>query len=383
MSGVFALGRVLRTRLRLHRVAQIFRIRLRVHPSWSVAFILIAAITVTQFAEAYPFWQRIVLGVAASSLFFLAVGAREISLNFLALSKGVRVKRITLFVFGGVSQIAREDTLPVLEVLLAMSGLLCNLIITGIFYGVYSILVSTGSVLITGLILWLAFLYFLLTLFHFIPAFPLDGGKLLRVVLWKMTGDYDRATRIASWVGHWVGLLFIAGGVLLLVFARQWFNGLVLVFFGWALQIGATKSRQRTLLREALRGITAREVMARECPIIRPKLSLGQLVRDYMLVAGHRYFVVARGVRLEGIVSMRHIKKVPKAHRDSTTVGEIMMPAGELRTARAEQSASSLLEQMNEWRIDHMPVLEKGRVIGIVLRDNLVRLLKTRRELKK
>ena len=370
MRGVPNLGRIL-------------RIRLRLHPGWSIAFILITAIVVTQFPEAYPFWQRIVLGIAASFLFFVAVSFREITLNFLALSKGIPVKRVTLFVFGGVSQIAKEETLPVLELLLAMAGLLCNLIIAGIFYGVHSVLVNTGSVLIDGLILWSAFMYFMLALFHFIPGFPLDGGRLLRVLLWKATGDYDRATGIASWAGQGIGLLFIAGGILLLALAHQWFNGLTLVFIGWVLHTAAVQSRRPMILHKALHGIMARDVVARECPVISQQLSLGQLVRGCILVTGQRYFVVADGVKLEGIVTMRNIKPIPKDRWDSTTIGEIMTPAGELRTAQAEQPAASLLEQMNEWQIDHMPVLEQDRVIGIVVLDSLMRLVKARAELEK
>jgi Zn-dependent protease len=365
------------------RLGQILGVRLRLHRSWYLAFVLGIAIMVTQFPEAYPFWQRVVVGLAADLLFFLAVSVREIVLSFLALNRGIPVKRVTLFVIGGVSPITKEDTHPILELLLAAAGLLSNIIIAGIFYLAHSILVNTGSVLIDGLILWLSFMYFMLALFHFIPAFPLDGGRLLRVLLWKMTGDYERATRIASWVGYGIGLLFIAGGILLLVLLRQWFNGLVLVFAGWVLQIAATQSRRQTLLREALQGITARHVISRECPIISPELSLGQLVRDYILVTGQRYFVVAGGAKLEGVVTMRNIKPIPKKRWDSTPVGEIMTPASELKIAQAEQPATSLLEQMDELRIDYMPVLEQDKAIGIVFRDSLRRLVKTRAELGK
>jgi len=336
---------------------------------------------VTQFPEAYPLWQRIVLGIAASLLFLLAVSIREIVLSFLALSRGISVKRVTLFVFGGASRITRGDTLPVLELLLAAAGLLSNLIIAGIFYAVHSVLVNTGNVIIDGLILWLAFMYFMLALFHFIPGFPLDGGRLLRTLLWKATGDYDRATGIACWTGQGIGLLLIAGGILLLILAHQWFNGLVLIFVGWVLHIAAAQSRRQTVLRKALQDIMARDIMAKECPLTSQQLTLGQLVRDCVLVTGQRYFVVADGGKLQGMVTMRNIKRVPKGRWDSTRIGEIMTPASELKTAHAEQSAGNLLEQMEELEIDQMPVLEQDTVIGVVTRDSLIRLDKTRGEL--
>jgi len=356
-------------------------VRLRLHPTWAIAFLLIIAIVVTQFPEAYPFWQRIILGVAASLLFFIAVSIREIILNFLALSRGIPVKRVTLFAFGGVSQITKEGTLPVLELLLAAAGLLTNLIIAGIFYAAHSVLVNTANVMIDGLILWSAYMYFMLTLFHFIPGFPLDGGRFLRILLWKATGDYDRATGIASWAGQGFGLLLIVCGILLLVLTRQWFNGLALIFVGWVLYIAAAQSRRQTALHEALQGIVARDIMAKECPSTTPELSLGQLVRDCILVTGQRYFVVADGGKLQGMVTMRDIKRVPKKRWDSTPIGEIMTPASELKTAHAQQTAASLLEQMDELGISQMPVLEQDEVIGVVARESLIRLDKTRGEL--
>jgi len=362
-------------------VGQILGIRLRLHPTWGIAIPLIIAIVVTQFPEAYPLWQRIFLGLAASLLFLMAVSIREITLSLLALNRGMPVKRVTLFAFGGVPQITEEGTLPVLEMLLAAAGLLTNIIIAGIFYAVHSILVNTANVLIDGLILWLAYMYFMLALFHFIPAFPLDVGKLLRILLWKVTGDYDRATGIASWAGQGFGLLLIVCGFLLLILASQWFNGLALIFVGWVLYIAAAQSRRKTALREALQNIKAQDVMARECPSTTPELSLGQLVRDCILVTGQRYFVVAEGGKLQGMVTMRNIKQVPKKDWNSTQIGEIMTPASELKTAHAHQSAARLLEQMDDLGIDHMPVLEKGVVIGVITRDTLIRLKKTRAEL--
>jgi CBS domain-containing protein len=394
MRTVPHLGRTLGIRLRLYltwaiaflmrivpHLTRMLGVRLRLHPTWAIAFPLITAIVVTQFPEAYPLWQRIILGVAASLLFFIALSIREIILNFLALNRGIPVKRVTLFAFGGLSQIAKEGTLPVLELLLAVAGLLINLIIAGIFYAVHSVLVNTAHVMIDGLILWSAYMYFMLTLFHFIPAFPLDVGRLLRMLLWKATGDYDRATDIASWAGQGFGLLLIVGGILLLVLAGQWFNGLALIFVGWILYLAAARSRRQTALRKALQGIVARDIMAKECPSTTPELSLDQLVRDCILVTGQRYFVVADSGKLQGIVTMRDIKRVPKKRWNSTKISKIMTPASELKTAHAQQSAASLLEQMEELNIDQMPVLEQDEVIGVVARDTLVRLDKTRAEL--
>ena len=225
-------------------LSRILGVHSRLHYTWLVAIILMAAAVTTQFSMFYPLWQRIVLGIVASLLFFVAVTIREFVLSFMATSKGVTVKRVTFFVFGGVSQIAKDTTVPALELLLAIVGMLSNLIIAGIFYVVYIVLAQTGNIIINVLVQWLAFLYFMLALFHFIPGFPLDGGRVLRAFLWKVTGNYEGATRIASWAGWGIGLILAIGGILIMITTQQWFAGVLLAFPGLVLQNAATHSRR-------------------------------------------------------------------------------------------------------------------------------------------
>jgi Zn-dependent protease len=200
---------------------------------------------VTQFSTEYSLWQRAILGVAASMLFFLAITIRELVLSFIATKKGVTVDRITLFVFGGVREIAKEATNPSLELLFAIVGLLSNLIIAGIFTLAYIGLANTGNIIINVLVQWLAFICFMQAGFHFIPGFPLDGGRVLRAILWKTTNDYERMTRITSWAGWGIGVLFTIGGIIILVTTRQWFAGILLAFPGLVLQNAATHSRRQ------------------------------------------------------------------------------------------------------------------------------------------
>ena len=143
----------------------------------------------------------------------------------------------------------------------------------------------------------------------------------------------------------------------------------------------AAHTRHQLALRGALSSITVQDIMAKECSIINPQLSLSHLVHDCVLATGQRYFVIADGARLQGIVTMANIKSIPKEQWDSTRVGEIMTPAGKLKTARPGQTAAGLLEQMDELGINLMPVAENDEVIGIVTRDSLVRFVKTRAEL--
>jgi len=226
-------------------LGRVFGVRLRLHYTWFVAIALMTVAVVTQFSTAYPLWHRIMLGIIASLIFFMVTAIREFVLSFVAMSKGVPVKNVTLFLFGGVHQIEEKATLPAIELLLAMVGMLFNLIIAGVFYVVYFVLSHTGNIVVDVLMQWLAFICFMLALFHFVPGFPLDGGRVLRAVLWKATGNYQRVTRIASWTGWGIGLVFTIGGILVVIFTQQWFVGVLLAFPGLVLQNAATHSRRQ------------------------------------------------------------------------------------------------------------------------------------------
>jgi Zn-dependent protease/CBS domain-containing protein len=360
---------------------RIFGVNLRLHYSWVLAFGLITAIMVTQFPESYPLWQRIALGIFTSLLFLVAVSIRSFIISLIAINRGVPVKRITLFVFGGGANISQESTRPIIELLIAAAGLLSTLLLCGVFYGIYAILFNTGNVVAYVIIQWLAYIFFMLFLFHLIPGFPLDTGMLLRALMWRLNGDYDRSTRITSLFGWTAGLLCIAGGIVLLIIEQQWFNGLTLVGAGWVLQTAANQSRRRAATREALQHVKAKDVMSRECTFVSGQPTVSQLIREEILTSGQRYCLVVDKEKLKGAVTVDDIKRLPKRHRGSH-LDRIMTPASELKVAHPEQSAASLLGQMDEQEIDHMPVIENGKVIGLVSLESLIRLAQIRGELK-
>jgi Zn-dependent protease len=364
----------------LPKMRRIFGISLRLHYTWVLAFAMITAIMVTQFPEALPLWQRVVLGLVTSLLFLVSVSIRSFIISLVAINRGVPVKRITLFVFGGGAEISQESTHPALELLLAATGLLSTLLFCGIFYGIYAILFNTGSVVAYVLIQWMSYIFFMLFLFHLIPAFPLDAGMMLRALFWKISGNYDNSTRITSLIGWAIGWLFIAGGILLLIAELQWFNGLTLVGVGWVLQSAAGQSRRRAILREALQSVKTEDIMSHEYPIINIQSTVSQLIRDHILATGQPYCLIVDGDKLEGIATIENVKRVPKKHR-GYHLDRIMTPASQLKLAYPQQSAASVLGQMDEQWVDHMPVLENDKVVGIVSRESLERLAQTRNEL--
>lgn len=362
-------------------LGKFFGIPIRLHYSWFLIFTLITAALVANFPGAYPLWQRIIFGLATSLLFFLSIIAHELAHSLVAIRNGIPVKGITLFIFGGVAQITKEATRPIVELLISVVGPLSSLIIAGIFSLAYLLMVGIGDVVIAGFFQWLAFINVMLALFNLIPGFPLDGGRIFRAFLWIGTRDYRRATRIATLTGRVIGFLFIFSGILIMVVMGQWFAGLWLAFIGWFLENAAMTSYRQALLREALHGFTARDVMTEDCPFIRRGITLSQLVREHILPTGRRCFLVTEDGSLEGIVTLHNVKSVPQERWDSIWVREVMTPASELKTVRPEQSAVSLLELMDEGDINQVPVVEGGKVIGMVARDGLLHFLRTRAEL--
>ncbi|MFC1874029.1 hypothetical protein ACFLYX_01870 [Chloroflexota bacterium] len=155
------------------------------------------------------------------------------------------VESITLFAFGGLIRTGQENSTPADDVLLAVAGILCNITIASILLVVSIVLVDSANILAQVLFKWLAFLCFMLILLHFVPAFPLDAGRILRAILWKKLGSIQRATRIASWIGWAIGIIFVVGGILLSVFTKELFTGVFLMAVGLILQNAATQSRRK------------------------------------------------------------------------------------------------------------------------------------------
>lgn len=223
----------------------ILRTRSQLHYTWFIAIIVMSIGVTTQFSLVYPLWQRITLGIITSLIFLAIMIFREFALSLLATSRGIRIEHVTLFVFGGVPKMVKETSLPSLELLLAAASMLSNIIIAIILYILYVSLAYSGNIIVDVLIQWLAFVYLMLTIIHFIPGLPLAGGRFLRALLWKNTGNYERATHITGWIGWSIGILSAISGILAIILRQPWFDGVLLIFFGWVLQSAATYNRRQ------------------------------------------------------------------------------------------------------------------------------------------
>jgi Zn-dependent protease/predicted transcriptional regulator len=362
-------------------LGRIFGIPLRLHYTWFIIFALLTVSLVLYSSGDYPIEERILLGILTSVLFFGSIITHELAHSILAIRNGIPVKDITLFIFGGVSQITKEATQPRTELLVAIVGPLSSLAIGGLFYGAYSLLAQTQQTLAAGLMQWLAIINVILAVFNLVPGFPLDGGRILRAIVWQRTGNYIRATSIATKVGRGIALAFIIGGIVVIFALHLWFQGLWFIFIGWFLYDAARAGYQQVLLRNSLSGITVRQVTDHNCPLISRDLNLKELIQQYILPTGRSSFPVTKEAVLEGMVTLNQIKKTPHSRWDITSVQDIMTPASKLKVAHPDQDILTLLQAMSGENADHIPVTQEGKVIGMVNREDLIRFLRTRADL--
>jgi len=264
---------------------------------------------------------------------------------------------------------------------MALAGPLASLVIGGLFFLLYLVLQSISEP-VAALAFWLAQINVVLALFNLIPGFPLDGGRVFRSLLWRFSGNYQRATRIAVEVGRSVGYLFIlAGIVLMFIYPGRWFNGLWLAFIGLFLTYVATASYRQARWQAALQGIRVADVMTTTCPAISPDMTISRVVQDYIFVSGYQCFMVTADRELKGILTLQNIKSVDRKAWDTASVNQVMTPVERLKVVQPDEEVLSVIEQMEEYGISQMPVASEGRIIGLVTRDDVLRLLYTRSRL--
>lgn len=368
-------------------LGRVFGIPIRINYTWFLIFILITLYLALGELPAYyaglPPFLYWLAGILGSLFLFGSVVAHELAHSLVARSQGVPVRSITLFLFGGVASIEEEADRPGEELLMAGVGPATSLMLA-LFSALVAFFLRLGSgglfLLGSGLFLRLTWWNVFLAGFNLLPGLPLDGGRILRAVLWLLGRNYRRSTEIAAGIGRVISFLLIGGGIVWAL-SGDWGNGLWLVLIGWFMDNAASQSYQQVLLREALRQVNVATLMTPECPHIPRGLSVASLVDDYILRQGGRCFIVTDEDRLAGLVTMHNIRDLPRERWPYTPVGEIMVPYGRLVLAHPEEDAWSVLLRMDKHNVNQMPVEEAGRLVGLIARENLLRYVRTRAEL--
>jgi Zn-dependent protease/CBS domain-containing protein len=324
-------------------------------------------------------------------LFFVSVLLHELGHSVVALREKVPVRDITLFIFGGVAQIGGEPQTAGAEFRIAIAGPLTSLVLAGLAR-LLSLGVAEAAPLAASAA-YLARINLTLALFNLIPGFPLDGGRVLRSLLWGLGGSFRTATRWASGIGRGVAYLLILMGVGQMLLGGGFVNGLWLVFIGWFLNNAAQASYRQVVLKDMLAGVYVRDVMSQQCVTVPGDLRLDRLVEDHVLGAGHRCFFVTGNVAaslraaalvqgdLEGLLTLRDIKALPRDRRGELTTREVMTPVHKLFWVRPDEEALAVLQKMDEAQVEQVPVVDDGRLVGTISRQNVLHHIWLRSEL--
>jgi Zn-dependent protease/predicted transcriptional regulator len=359
---------------RSFQIARIGGISIEVHPSW---FLILALISYTLadgwFPAQYSSWSTAAywaVGIVAALLLFVTVLVHELAHAAVAIHRGLAVPKITLFIFGGVSQLAGQPRSPGEEFQISAAGPGASIVIA-IVAGGAALALSSSNEKVDGILWYLATVNLLLGVFNVLPGFPLDGGRVLRSIAWERTHSFRRATRIAGGVGEIfgyglmiLGLVFLLGGF---VFDALWF-----LFVGWFLHGAARGESQNLQLETILAGLSARDVMHTDFPTARPGDSVQHVVDEQMIGRGEHAVMVSNDDAVLGMVTVHDVHKVPRDHWLQTPVQSVMTPRQGLITVSAERKALDVMMLLAEKRLDQVAVLEDGRMVGLITRRELL-----------
>ena len=385
------------------RIGRLFGINIRVDWSWLFIFALVTWNLATVFSTTHPDWSTALswgTALAAALLFFLSVLAHELAHSLVAQARGIPVRGITLFLFGGVSNIQREPPTPGVEFLMAIVGPLTSIAIgvlllvgaglivdvpTGALGDPMELVAEMGPV--ETLMMWLGSVNILVGLFNMLPAFPLDGGRVLRSIFWAVGNNLRAATRWAARIAQvfaWGMILLgiaMVFGVEVPIFGSGFISGLWLAFIGWFLNNNALQSYRQVVIRDILEDVPVSRMMRVEPPTIPPGIRVSSLMYDHVMRSDDHAFPVVDGNRLVGLVTLDDVRKVARENWDTTLVDEIMTPATELVTVRPEEDAADALERLQERQVRQLPVTANGHLEGLLRERDIMRWLQIESEL--
>ena len=357
-------------------IGHLFGISIDLDYSW---FLIVALLTWMLAASYYPtefpgwtvgaYWA---IGFATAILLFLSVLVHELAHSLVAQRYGIPVPRITLFLFGGVSQIATEPPSAASEFWIAVAGPLTSLGIAAIGWEIEPLFV--GQQLIFALIRYLWLLNLILALFNLIPGFPLDGGRVLRALVWKSTGNYHRATVAAGMSGRFFGFLLIFLGIWQAL-TGDIVGGIWIAVIGWFLESAAGGHLQQETVRSMLGGHTVADAMQRDFPHLTGDFSLQELVERYLTHSNAHAVVITAPDGITGIVTLETVRHIAREMWPFTMASQAMTPLRLAETTRPTAILWSALEKMGRGGENQLPVVDETGVVGILSREDILHYL--------
>jgi Zn-dependent protease/CBS domain-containing protein len=360
--------------------------------SWLIILALLTLSLATRFpamlrayypdGAALPEYQYWIMGLITALAFFICVILHELGHAIVARARGMPIRGITLFLFGGVAEIGDEPPSAGAELLMAIAGPIVSLVLAIVFSGIAIAGYNGGwppaIVIVLG---YLAAINAIVLVFNMIPAFPLDGGRVLRSILWGISGKLRRATHWASLAGQAFAWILIGYGVIQF-FTGNWLGGIWMGLIGMFLNNAARSGYQQVLIRQALEGEPVRQFMNPQPVVVAPSLDLHHWVEDYVYRYHHRAFPVTSNGHLEGIITTRALANLPRSEWSEHSVGEVMSSNLKAVTIPADADALDALKKMRRHGFSRLLVTDRGELLGIVSLKDLLRFLDLKLELE-
>jgi Zn-dependent protease/CBS domain-containing protein len=368
------------------RLGKIMGIPIRIHYTLWFVFILIAwSLAVGYMPHQYPglgtitYWA---IGIISAIILFASILVHELSHSFIAKKNGLPIARITLFFFGGVSELTEEPQDPGLEVRMAAAGPLMSFLIAGVLGALWYLGEAVRApVPVIATLGYAALINGILGVFNLLPAFPLDGGRVFRGSLWKRSNNLVGATKTATRVSEALSLLMMFGGFLFIIFG-DFVDGIWVIVIGWFIKSGAETSLKQTLIGEALTGVSVADIMTKDVLTVPPEITVQQLVSDYFLVHHHGGYPVVKDGQVLGVITLQSVRNVPKEKREFETVQQAMVPSERAVIVKPSVNALDAMQSMARNKVGRVLVVDEDRLVGIATREDIVRTIQTRQDLE-
>jgi Zn-dependent protease len=357
-------------------IGRIKGIQLEINISWFIVFgLVIFTLATSYFPQYYPAWDPLLKWTISSIialLLFISVLLHELSHSLVSVSLGIDVKKISLFIFGGIAQIEKEPDVPAKELKIAIAGPAVSVLLFIIFTMLANIIAAFGtSEVITVLLAYVANVNLVLAIFNLVPAFPLDGGRVLRAIIWYFTGNLQRATRIASSMGSIFSYFLILIGIFG-VLSGTFISGIWFIFIGWFINQASQSSYQNMVMTDIFNKIHVSEFMTDKVMTVDSYIPVQELVDSYFYKYRFASFPVRRNEVVIGVVNRDRVKKLDKEHWSQTTVGSITDPLNDNLIVSPDESVSSAMKKLFSNEIGRVLVMDQEKLIGIVSRTDIL-----------
>jgi Zn-dependent protease/CBS domain-containing protein len=365
------------------KLGSIFGIRIGLHYSWFIIAFLIVYSLSSQFHASNPEWgDGVILAVAllTALLFFVSLLLHELAHSLVATSNDLPVKEITLFALGGVSQIEKNPLSAKVEFWMALVGPLTSMVIGGTCLLLARLIGDPSSDPWMAMLQWLGYINLTLGIFNLIPGYPLDGGRVLRALIWWKTGNAERSTQTAARIGQIAAFGFIGLGIIRF-FEGAGIGGLWIAFIGWFLLQAARESEMQVTLTHSLKGVRVADVMTADCMTVNGALNVQSFVQHNLIKSARRCFVVVDDGKVSGMVTPHEIKQIDAEKWPTVTMHDVMIPLAELHAVTQEALLTGALESMNRYDLNQLPVISNGHLDGMVSRSHVLSYLQTQSEL--